>query len=269
MGAVGCVCTDPPKTAGEATSETIREAQKSSQQAAQAETVVQSSPLKDIRSEVKQDAVAKPVEEPAAPAPAPAPAAAPAPTPAPAKEDKPDQWEVRFPKGMNEKLGVKITTHSFLRPYLSIGGVADGPVDAFNKANPDKAVLVNYKLFSVNGVGKGDAETMSKALQQPATEMVFVVGKPSDPKDWTASIEKKPGMKLGVRLVTHSFEKEYLTVGAITSGLIDDFNKQNPSMAIEAEDRIMAVNGVKDPKDMSDEIQKEVAVVKLSMQRDT
>merc|ERR1712187_874588 len=84
---------------------------------------------------------------------------------------------------------------------------------------------------------------MGKRLDQIWNSQVRVRCEVCQPKEFAIQLDKSaPGAKLGVD-IDRSDRGISITVREITHGLIDDWNKAHPDLAVERGDRIVAING--------------------------
>ncbi|CAE8616780.1 unnamed protein product [Polarella glacialis] len=118
--------------------------------------------------------------------------------------------------------------------------ITEGLVQNHNmKSSLDQVIKLHDNICSVNGSGSDKAELL-KALEAvkrgAALTMCF-----ERPKEQTVLINK-PG-QIGIELCYQ--QTSYgLTIKNIQSGLLDDWNRANPSTPIRTGARIVAMNGV-------------------------
>jgi len=189
------------------------------------------------------------VEEPPAPAPTPvveekppAPAPTLAVTPAPAaKEPQQKEFTVTVTKANKEsQIGLELDTVGGVVGMVI--GVTEGAVKTYNdnQSNSELKVQSGDIIYSVNGV-KGDTKNMAqKAIHDLKLDLVF-----KRLAEWTVQLDKSG------RAATLGMDLEYLAIGRslliqeMKAGLATDWNKANPSQAMQAGDRIVCVNSLR------------------------
>jgi len=110
---------------------------------------------------------------------------------------------------------------------------------AYNKTvDPSRQLLPGRFVMAVNGHA-GDA----KRLDQIWNAQLRVRCEVCQPREFAIQLDKSvEGAKLGVD-IDRSDKGISITVREIASGLIEDWNKAHPDLAVEQCDRIVAVNG--------------------------
>jgi hypothetical protein len=162
-------------------------------------------------------------------------------------------WPVRLQKTPTQRFfGVKFvpTAYSSLRiTHVMPGNL----VDAWNLANPTKAVIPDDLIIQVNHVDGSSAELSAAMCSAEGVDIVVT----RRGGQWPVTIERDETVKLGLDA---EILRGRLMVRAVTGSRHSAFgawNAAHPEDAVEPEDVITRVNGVADvAEDMLRELQK-------------
>lgn len=142
------------------------------------------------------------------------------------------EFIVKVEKTAGAKVGLIFDTTETQDPYIVTTVHTESLVDAWNKANPDKAVQVDDRLMKVNG----DSEKLIQRIKDSdgQVELTFL-----RPKPLTLSVQKnKEDSDVGVSLFGGT---KAIFIMSIKEGSM--FDKKASETGVKAFDRIISVNG--------------------------
>ena len=148
---------------------------------------------------------------------------------------KPGQWMVTVSVSGSNHLGVDADWSDGKTLYIK--AIWAGAVSDWNKENPTKAVQPGDRVISVNGV-TGDAQAMVREIKD--RNLLLLFQKASDDKMVTVSVSGSNSLGMDADWG----DGKTLYIKAILAGAVSDWNKENPTKAVQPGDRVISVNGV-------------------------
>mmetsp|Transcript_70357 Transcript_70357/g.177329 ORF Transcript_70357/g.177329 Transcript_70357/m.177329 type:complete len:141 (-) Transcript_70357:36-458(-) len=108
-------------------------------------------------------------------------------------------------------------------------------------------------------------ETVKGPVTPSAAKPGNTEKKESEGQEWTITLRKTPGSRLGVDV--DLADGETLQVDTVNEGLVNDWNKANPSKEVRKDDRIISVNGVRGTATKLTDVCKSAEVLEMVVQR--
>lgn len=172
--------------------------------------------------------------------PEPAPQAAAEPEVAtPTKEEKEpgpgEEFEIDVTKDPNDSVGMDLDLIDGITPLVV--ATKAGTIQNWNEAHPKLAVKAGDKIHEVNGV-RGDTKQIISTLKKDLNWRIVL----QRPRELVLNIKKTSAPSLGLIL---SFAKNgsMLLVSEVNEGPVLDWNLDNPEFQVQAQDRIIELNG--------------------------
>merc|ERR1712083_925919 len=116
-----------------------------------------------------------------------------------------------------------------------------------NDENGDGKLSLEEWLKYVKGIfdkKESSCQAILKLYEKQISQNQEIKVSNTDVKVWNVSVEKAPDAKLGLDVVEMLKESKFLKVKVVKDGLVQDWNKDNPDKAIQADDFIIEVNSV-------------------------
>jgi hypothetical protein len=150
-----------------------------------------------------------------------------------------------------EKLGIDINYHD--GSTLLITKINEGPVMAYNRQNPDQALLVGDRFVVING-----AHDEVKALLDAVKEQDNIGANIRRAVERTIHLVKNdPSESHGLVCQQYDLMSLYLTEDAEDGTLLSKLNQEETEFAMKKDDYIVRVNATKgDPAAMLEELTK-------------
>lgn len=172
----------------------------------------------------------------------------PEPEPAPAPSPS-SRYQVSIDRSTGTKLGINVLRSE--GKSLLINSITGGLFGEWNRSHPDRPVKVGDCIVEINGE-KGDALRLRDECKKAI--MLHMQLEESTVELYKISIDRSSGMKLGI-IVRQ--DGEALLLNAVTGGLFQKWNRENPDRQVEIGDRIVEINGHQEAPSLSEECKKD------------
>lgn len=189
-----------------------------------------------------------------------------------------ERWDVVLEREAGTSAGLEVRKHGWARPYVSVAAILPGELlSRWNEANPRTAVQLDDRVLSINGMSGNPHKIVAELVKQ-CDRMVLTIERPvlapikpspDAAHQWNVFIEREAGTATGLDIKKHEWKQPYVSVAKIQPGeLVSRWNAGNPNAAVQAGDRIVAVNGIgEDPHKIVAELLKQSDTMVLLMER--
>ncbi|CAL1158344.1 unnamed protein product [Cladocopium goreaui] len=158
-----------------------------------------------------------------------------------ANEDEGPIFTASLSRGGERLLGISVDRSD--TNCVVVRDVTGGAAGSWNTQMPHKQIRTFDQVLEVNG-DTVNGDDIARKLENESQEIVIKFRRPEERK----VILEKPG-RLGIDV---NYRKTSVKpwVASISPGLVADWNKENPDLAVLPHDRIVAVNDVSGNIDM-------------------